>query len=220
LIKALVPFVPLVILFLTSPPLSLVQVPKHWLVNVKNEAELNAFESRMIGASMLAGVACAALTDVRKFRDSAKAFFEGAGYGFTYIIGLIVAASCFGEGIKQIGLDQYLSRVIGAAPKLLIPLAALFPLLFGILSGSGMAATQSLYPFFVDPIRNAGADPFHVGAVVSIGAAAGRTASPVAAVTLMASNMTDADPFEIAKRVILPVVAGLVVVTIIAMVSG
>lgn len=219
-IKALVPFIPLIILFLTSPPLTLIDVPKHWLVNVKSEAEVSAFESRMIGAAMLIGVAAAALTQRRKFKDAARAFFEGAGYGFTYIIGIIVAASCFGEGIKQIGLDQYVRRLIGLAPGLLLPLAALLPLLFGILTGSGMAATQSLYPFFVDPIRTAGADPYHVGAVVALGAAAGRTSSPVAAVTLMSANMTDTNPFDIAKRVVLPIVAGMIVVTVMAMIIG
>jgi DcuC family C4-dicarboxylate transporter len=219
LLKAVVPFIPLVILVLTSPPLNIIQIPKSWLVaNIDNKAELSAFESRMIGAAMLIGVAAAALTDLKKFRDVARTFFEGAGYGFTHIIGLIVAASCFGEGIKQIGLDKHLSKLIGIAPELLVPLATILPLCFGLLSGSGMAATQSVYPFFVEPIQAAGADPFHVGAVVAIGAAGGRTASPVAAVTFMASNMTDTNPFEIAKRVILPILAGLIVTTALAII--
>lgn len=42
----------------------------------------------------------------------------------------------------------------------------------------------------------------------------------LAAVPLMASNMTDANSFDIAKRVLLPVLAGLVVVTIMAMIMS
>jgi DcuC family C4-dicarboxylate transporter len=191
-------------------------VPERWLVDVAKEKS-GVFDSRLIGAAMLVGVVAAALTARKSFKDSARSFFEGAGYGFTYIIGLIVAASCFGDGIKLIGLNQVLGQVIVKYPSLLIPLAAIIPLCFGLLSGSGMAATQSLFEFFVEPCRLTGADPFHVGAVVSLGAAAGRTISPVAAVTLMCSNMTDTNPFALSRRVAIPALIGLTVVVILAM---
>lgn len=216
-IKALVPFVPLIILALTSPALNILPIPESWLVDRAKEKS-GAFDSRLIGAAMLLGVVAAALTARKSFKDSARSFFEGAGYGFTYIIGLIVAASCFGDGIKLIGLNQVLGRVIVQYPGLLIPLAAIIPLCFGLLSGSGMAATQSLFEFFVEPCRLTGADPFHVGAVVSLGAAAGRTISPVAAVTLMCSNMTEINPFALSRRVAIPALIGLTVVVILAMV--
>ncbi len=210
------PFAPLIILALTSPALNIIPIPKNWLVDLPKE-KAGAFDSRLIGAAMLIGVFAAGLTDRKSFKDSAKSFFEGAGYGFTYIIGLIVAASCFGEGIKLIGLNQLLGQAIVKYPGLLIPLAAIVPLCFGLLSGSGMAATQSLFEFFVEPCRLTGADPFQVGAVVSLGAAAGRTISPVAAVTLMCSNMTDTSPFVLSRRVAVPALVGLTVVVILAM---
>ena len=216
LLKAAVPFAPLIILALTSPALNIIPIPKNWLVDLPKE-KAGAFDSRLIGAAMLIGVFAAGLTDRKSFKDSAKSFFEGAGYGFTYIIGLIVAASCFGEGIKLIGLNQLLGQAIVKYPGLLIPLAAIVPLCFGLLSGSGMAATQSLFEFFVEPCRLTGADPFQVGAVVSLGAAAGRTISPVAAVTLMCSNMTDTSPFVLSRRVAVPALVGLTVVVILAM---
>ena len=51
---------------------------------------------------------------------------------------------------------------------MLLPVAGFVPLAFGALSGSGMAATQSLYGFFVEPARNLGIEPKEVGAVVSM----------------------------------------------------
>ena len=72
-----------------------------------------------------------------------------------------------------------IQRVPGIARR---PAAGFVPLAFAALSGSGMAATQSLYGFFVAPAERLGADPKDVGAVVALGAAAGRTMSPVAAV--------------------------------------
>jgi DcuC family C4-dicarboxylate transporter len=217
LIKAAIPFVPLVILFLTSPALHILEVPVNWLADPAKKSEVEAFDSRLIGAAMLVGVLAAALTAPKTFRNTAATFFEGAGYGFANIIGLIVAATCFGEGIRLIGLNTVVGDFIAANPRLLIPLAALLPLGFGTLSGSGMAATQSLFGFFVEPIDVAGADPFHVGAVVSLGAAAGRSISPVSAVNLMASRMTGTDPLAISRRVVLPVLAGLALVIALAM---
>ena len=64
---------------------------------------------------------------------------------------LIVAANCFGEGVRQIGLAGELGRVILAAPGLLLPLAALVTLTFAWVCGSGMAATQSLFEYFAAP---------------------------------------------------------------------
>lgn len=223
LIKALVPFIPLIVLFLTSSTLNIISIPKHWLCDLDpttKKLKEDAFDSRLIGVSMLIGVLAAALTAPKTFKNTARTFFEGAGYGFTYIIGLIVAASCFGEGIKQIGLNVLIGRLIESNPGLLIPLAALLPLGFGALSGSGMAATQSLFEFFVGPINSSGADPFHVGATVSLGAAAGRTLSPVSAVTLMTSRMTECNPFALAQRVAIPVLAGLLTVIVLAMIRN
>lgn len=215
IMKALVPFIPVALLGIASVVEQSRELPRSWLVNLDKE-ERELFHSRLIGAAMLLGVAAAAATSPRTLGDTAKSFFEGAGYGFTHIIGLIVSASCFGEGIKLIGLNQTLGQLIAHYPGLLIPLAALLPLAFGILSGSGMAATQSLFEFFVEPCQATGADPYHVGAVVSLGAAAGRTISPVAAVTLMCSNMTGADPFALSRRVVIPVLCGLSVVIVLA----
>ena len=213
-LKAVVPFVPLIILFLTAPSFHLLHIPDDWLTTAKDRPLL---ESRLIGAAMLVGVLAATLTTRRAFRTTVSSFFEGAGYGFTHIIGLIVSATCFGEGIKLIGLDRTVGQLIAAGPGLLVPFAALLPLAFGTVSGSGMAATQSLFASYIGPIQQTGADPFHIGAVVSIGAAVGRTISPVAAVTFMCAKMTDTEPFALAKRVALPALVGLVLIVILAM---
>jgi DcuC family C4-dicarboxylate transporter len=206
-LKAMVPAVPLVLLFLTGPPTPeefRLTVPEHWLIEPKKAGD---YASRLIGFAMLVGTVVAALTRPRDGSGSAKAFFEGVGYAVTNIVALIVAANCFGAGIKLIGLDAVLKNVILAWPDLLLPLAALLPLAFAAVSGSGMAATQSLFGFYVEPSLEHGADPADTGAVVSIGAAAGRTGSPVAAVTLMCGQLTGVSPFALAKRVAVPLLA-------------
>lgn len=225
--RALVPVVPLVILFLVGPPFNVFKVPEHWLV-AKPVAALGqlaggpavvlldkkdpAYEPRLIGAAMLFGVVVAALSHRQKIRGVPKAFFEGAGYAFTEVVSLIVVANCFGKSIEMVGLSRGIDWLVGHAPGLLLPLAGAVPSGFAAVSGSGIAATQSVYGFFVAPSIAAGLDPADVGAVVSVSSAAGRTMSPVAAVALMAAKLTGVTSFELARRVAGPLIGSLAVV--------
>jgi DcuC family C4-dicarboxylate transporter len=215
--RAAVPLLPITLLFLSGPPINLISVPEHWLVDPHNPGEALLFSSRRVGAAMLIGVVAAALSAGRASLATAKAFFEGAGYAFTHIISVIVAAECFGAGVRQVGLAEQLGDVMRDWPGLLLPIAGALPWAFAWVSGSGMASTQSVYGFFVDPARSLGVDPVHVGAVVSIGAAAGRTMSPVAAVTLMCATMTGTDPVALIRRTAAPLIGGLLVVVLVAM---
>ena len=56
--------------------------------------------------------------------DTAKVYFEGAGYAFTHIVSVIVAANCFGAGIKQLHLDEPIRQMIGERPELVWLLSA------------------------------------------------------------------------------------------------
>ena len=217
LLMALVPVVPLVLLFLAGPPLNVFRVPDEWVVLPKNGKPDPAYSSRLIGLAMLVGVLVAAAVVRDKARDCVKQFFDGAGYGFANIVSLIVIANCFGVAIKDAGLADALGRLIGQVPNLMQPLAAFVPLAFAAVSGSGMASTQSLYGFFHDPALALGLDPVDVGAMVSLGSAAGRTMSPVAAVTLMCAKLTDTTSFTLAGRVAGPLLVGMVVVVLLRM---
>jgi DcuC family C4-dicarboxylate transporter len=239
LLKAAVPALPLLLLFLTcrlhigGRDYQAVAIPQRWLVAVPRppafdgspaseaeaalrmrledahrvaarEAELS-FNNRLIGAAMLAGVLAAVLTAPRQGAEAARAFFEGAGYALANVVSLIVVAVCLGKGTELAGLDAALGSFIDRFPWLFWPLAGFLPLGFGAVSGSGMAATQSLFGFFVEPAADQGIDPRSAGAVVALGAA-GRTLSPAAAVTLMCATLTRTSPLELARRVAGPLV--------------
>jgi DcuC family C4-dicarboxylate transporter len=203
-------------LFATGVPeeYRLFTIPQQWVVKPEDVRQYN---SRLIGLAMLVGVLVAMAVSRDKARDCVKQFFEGAGYGFAVIVSLIVTANCFGAAIREAGLAEALGRLIVAAPGLMQPLAALVPLAFAAISGSGMASTQSLYGFFYDPAKALGLDPVSVGALVSLGSAAGRTMSPVAAVTLMCGTLTGTNPFTLAKRVAVPLLTGITVVITLRM---
>jgi len=218
LLKALVPLVPLALLFASGVPeeYRLLDVPDAWVAPLKDGKRDSAYSTRLIGLAMLVGVVAAMAVTPGKARGCVKEFFDGAGYGFANIISLIVTATCFGKAVESAGLATALGRLTAAYPDLLHPLAALVPLGFAQLCGSGMASTQSLYGFFHDPAASAEANTA-VGALVALGSAAGRTMSPVAAVVLMCGTLTGTNPFTLAKRVAVPLLAGIAVVIALRM---
>jgi DcuC family C4-dicarboxylate transporter len=223
LLKALVPLVPLVLLFASGlpKPYQLFEVPDAWVIAKLPDGTRNpAYSSRLIGLAMLVGVLVAAIVTPNKARDCVKEFFTGAGYGFANVVSLIVIATCFGASIKAAGLAQLLGELIKQAPGLMQPLAAFVPLVFAAVSGSGMASTQSLYQFFHGPAVALKLDPVSVGALVSLGSAAGRTMSPVAAVTLMCAMLTGTNPFTLAKRVAGPLLVGVVIVVLLRLANA
>jgi DcuC family C4-dicarboxylate transporter len=218
-LKAAMPFVPIVLLFLTAlpEPFRLLHVPTPWLVDAARfegtPSELQAsFDCRLIGAAMLIGTAAAALTDRAQMKRAALTFFEGVGFAFAHIISLIVSASCFGAGVEGIGFAALLGGMLQAWPHLLTPAAVTLPLSFAALCGSGMAATQSLFALFVEPAHQLGYDPLRLGVLVALAASAGRTLSPVAAVTLMCAALVEVNPLQLVRRLLLPLLAGLLAV--------
>ena len=206
-LKAMVPFVPLALLMMVGKPWQFVTIPEAWLVSPK-DAE-GVFDSRIIGASMIIGVLSAAIASRKHATELAGAFFDGAGYAYANIISIIVAATCFGEGVKGIGLDKIIGDFVTAQPGALLPLSGFVPLGFGFVCGSGMASTQSLASFFIVPGHALNFPPEQTGAIVALGAAAGRTMSLVAAVTLMCSQLTETPPIRLVRRVALPLLVGM-----------
>lgn len=221
LVKAMVPLVPIGLLFASGlpEPYKLFDVPDAWVILPKADGQRDpAYNSRLIGLAMLVGVLVAAAVTPPKSHDCVKQFFEGAGYGFAHVVSLIVTANCFGKAIESTGLAESLGRLIADTPGLMQPLAAFVPLVFAVVSGSGMASTQSLYKFFHDPALALGLDPVSVGSLVSLGSAAGRTMSPVSAVAMMCATLTGTNSFTLAKRVALPLLGGMAVVVALRMV--
>ena len=211
-LKAIVPVFPLVFLYLTAPGVGLFRLDPRLLGDQPGQ-----FETRLIGLAMLLGAGLAVLTAPREVPHVAEAFFQGAGYGFANIVSLIVTANCFGESLKLIGVDAILGSHIGQSPYALLTIAGIASLGFALLSGSGMATAQSLFGFFAKPALLMNIDPAHVGAVVSIAAAAGRTGSPVSAVTLMTAKLTDTKPFELMRLVLPPLLAGVAAMIVASM---
>jgi DcuC family C4-dicarboxylate transporter len=190
--------------------------PKHWLVGETEAADL--YGSRLIGLAMVIGVIVACLVVPRKAGLAAKHFFEGAGFGYAHIISLIVIAKCFSEGIKLSGVADSVGHLADKVPMLLVPMAGLLPLCLAYLSGSGIGATQGLYPLFAGIAETQGLNTRWIGVVTCIGSAAGRTMSPVAAVTNMCGKLTDTPAVKLSRAVAVPLLLGMAVVIVLVLI--
>jgi DcuC family C4-dicarboxylate transporter len=215
LLLAVIPLLPLIFLFLTSKPWEIIHVPDHWLATEK-ELKTNASitDPRLIGFAMLlgscvAGVVVLAMGQVKSAGGVFKAFFQGAGYAYAEVISLIVVANCFAESLKGSGVGLLLDHVAEHAGPGFVAVSALSTAAFAYVCGSGIAATQGMFPLLAKSAADKGIDIFSMGCITVLGSAAGRTASPVAAVTLLCGGLAGVEPKQIAKRLFLPILAGL-----------
>jgi len=194
LIKAMVPVLPIVLLSLDA------------LVGHNPVTRYLTAPARIL-AAMLIGVVAAGLTSLDKTGGLASAFFEGAGYAYTHVISLIVAASTFAEGIRQSGL---IGLLIGMMPSravaMVVATGSAWCLAF--VSGTGIAPAVAIMEFFVPAAGSMGIDPTRLGAITAIGAHFGRTMSPAAAVVMMSARLSDSQPSDLIRRVAVPLLIG------------
>jgi len=198
LFKAVVPIVPLVLLFVDT---ALAKV-----------SPLASFEGpTKILSAILIGVILSGLAAPGAASRLAASFFEGAGYAYTHVISLIVTASTFAEGVRRSGLIELLVRGLANRPAVAPFATVLIPWGLGVVSGSGIAPAIAIMEFFVPAAESLGLDPVQLGALASLGAHFGRTMSPAAAVVAMSARLSDAPPGDLIRRVVVPLLVGMAV---------
>jgi DcuC family C4-dicarboxylate transporter len=195
LAKAIVPILPLLILF-TDHALG-------------EGSVLHGLEGpARILAAMLIGIAAAALTNLKTAGGLAGSFFEGAGYAYTHVISLIVVASTFAEAIRQSGLIELLIHAIAPWPVLAMLVATIAPWGLAFVSGTGIAPAVAIMEFFVPVAGSMGMEPVRVGTLAALGAHFGRTMSPAAAVVMVSSRIAQSSARELIREVAVPLFVG------------
>jgi DcuC family C4-dicarboxylate transporter len=172
--------------------------------------------SRILAAMMI-GVVAAGITSAEKTTGLATAFFEGAGYAYTHVISLIVAASTFAEGLRQTGLIGRLIQALTPWPGIALVVAMVSAWCLAFVSGTGIAPAVAIMEFFVPAAASMGIDPTRLGALTAIGAHFGRTMSPAAAVVAVAARLSVCQPSELIRRVAVPLLIGGFVVLVAAL---
>jgi DcuC family C4-dicarboxylate transporter len=206
LLRAFVPLLPLVLLFL-EPSLA-----RSWgltrLVTLPDSFDARLQEPATILVAMLVGVMVAGLVAPRSHGRLTHAFFEGAGYAYTHVISLIVVAMMFASALESSGLVLSLARQTRWIPWILEPATWLLACFFAWVCGSGIAPAVAIMKIVVPEAESLGFSPIEVGGMAAIGAHFGRTMSPAAAVVAMSARLAQERPDEVRGPVIVPLLAG------------
>jgi C4-dicarboxylate transporter, DcuC family len=195
LIKALVPLLPLALLFIVP---ALVELPKEFSNN-----------SVSIAAAMLIAVTAAGLTTPKESARLVAVFFEGAGFAYANIISIIIVATIFTDGIKANGLIELLTNALANRPVAAKIASLVLPFTLAAATGSGSAPAIAVMNVLVPVAAKMNLDPVNIGALAAVAAQLGRTLSPVAAVVIMSATISRQPALNLVKWVAIPLLAGL-----------
>ena len=139
--------------------------------------------------------------------EAMRKFCSGMGEGFASIAALIAAAGVFTAGMNALGMIDALIEVMKSSQHIAKIAASWGTFVIAALSGSGDAACLAFNTSITPHAAAMGLDPNYLGAAAYMGAALGRTLSPVAGVTLICASVAKVDPMDLTKRVGLVVIA-------------
>ncbi len=207
--KALLPPLPVVMIFLMMPGLFFPALPK-------------PFEKGLpVSHAMLVSTMIVLLLCRKDVTACAKAFFEGMGYAYAHVISVVVTASCFIAGMTEIGLTDKLVRLVSGTGVLSKAAAGFFPGLLGVITGSGIGPSVA-FSKAVLPALSATDLPnaLDLGVLGAIAATFGRTMSPAAAVVIFCAAQAGVSVTDIVKRTALPLIAGFGVTLLMVIARG
>lgn len=186
---ALLPALPLVILIVWS------FVPK---------AQPNVVAANFIGIVFVALVEL-----IRKHKTPAKVadqmgvVFKAMGDSFTNVVSIIICASIFAAGIKDMGgitiLADAISNLHGASILTAI-LMGLITFLAAIIMGSGSASWFAFAPLVPGIASNLSINSLGIMMPMELGSSIGRSISPVAGCTIAIAGYAHVDVVDMVKR--------------------
>jgi len=156
--------------------------------------------------------------DRTHFSDLTASFFDGMGFGFTKVISLIIAASCFIAGLEAVGAIATLTSMFRENLAIAGILSPILTYGLAVVSGSGtapsVAFSQAMLPGLAITDK---AQAVVLGSFGAIGASIGRTMSPVSAIVLFTGTLAEVESSALIKLVTIPMIASLVSVILYGM---
>lgn len=202
---ATAPFIPLILLIgsniITANAQSIIE--SGWTLPFSGEpvtAEiLNSFKIS-VPAAMLIGSIYAMLITWCNPNKATKEFFNGMGNAYGDILGIIIAAAVFAQGLKASGLVGEFIDFLTHAPEFARWGGTLGPFIMGIMTGSGDAAAYAFNGTVTPHAEALGYTVPDLGMAAAISGALGRTMSPLAGSVIVCAGLAGVNPIELAKR--------------------
>lgn len=205
-LRAILPPLPVVLLLLLQPGLNL--IPPIFEVYPKG-----------LPVSLVMLVCTGVVMVVTRGNASmlTKEFFRGMGYAFTHVISLIVVAACFIAGLNAAGVIAAAVAILVDFPTFARGASAVVTWALAVISGSGTAPSVSFSQAMLPTVAQTDvAQAVRLGIYGAIGAGIGRTMSPVAAIVVFTSTLTDVPVPKLIRLVMWPMLAALMVTILYA----
>ena len=194
-IYAFVPLIPIVILVLGNTCLPVIKMG--------------------VAQAMVLGAVLTLLITRVNPQDFSKSFFNGMGKGYGNILGIIIAAGVFAQGLRSAGLIDTFIAVLRESNDIARWGGSLGPWFLGTITGSGDAATFAFNEAVTPHAEAVGMAVAHLGALAFFAGSLGRTSSPIAGAMVIVAGIAMANPIEVAKRTIVPCFISTVVLALI-----
>ena len=164
--------------------------------------------------AMIIGAIVALLVTRTNPGELGKAFFKGMGEGYGSIITIIISTGVFVAGLAAMGMVKAFINWMVSNPSIAKILASVGPFVLGFFTGSGDAATFAFNEAVTPQAADFGMTAVQMGSMATLGGTLGRTISPIAGATIIVAGIAGVNPIEITKRNGIPVIAALIVGTI------
>ncbi len=183
---ALAPLVPLVILVIGGTSLQQVS-GLEW-------TKMGVPQAMLIGA--IYAIVVTRISPVKITEE----FFNGMGNSYANVLGIIIAASVFVAGLKATGAVDSAIEFLKHSNEFVRWGATIGPFLMGVVTGSGDAAAIAFNTAVTPHAIELGYTHVNLGMAAAIAGAIGRTASPIAGVTIVCAGLAMVSPVEMVKR--------------------
>lgn len=143
--------------------------------------------------------------------------YQGMADAFSGVVMLLVAAGVFAQGLSTVGFIHSLIDSVQSFSSggfvMMIALAVITALA-AITTGSGNAPFYAFVELIPKLATQMGINPAYLTTPMLQASNIGRSLSPVSGVVVAVSGMAKISPFEVVKRISVPMIVGLIVVIV------
>ena len=153
----------------------------------------------------------------KKTFDNLVIAYRGMADAFAGVVMLLVAAGVFAQSLSTIGFITNLinsAQSFGGSGLFMMLVLAVITILATMATGSGNAAFYAFAELIPKLATQMGANPAYLTVPMLQASNLGRGLSPVSGVVVAVSGMARISPFEIVKRMSVPMAVGFICVII------
>ncbi len=152
---------------------------------------------------------------------SIQTFFDGMGTGFTTVVSQVVCALIFVEGLKLLGVINFLSDAVAGLEGAGVVLVLSFCLLafgVGMLSGSGLAMFYAFVELIPSFAAAANISPILLAIPMQFVSHFAKSVSFVSPTVIIISSMMNVSPMQLVKRTSVPIAVSIILTILLSFV--